>query len=49
MFVTGACVFPQYAGKNPTGPVGALAYWAVDTINSTPFAVTSTFYAICAA
>ncbi|MER9420282.1 GMC family oxidoreductase [Mesorhizobium sp. M0306] len=26
VFVTGACVFPQNAGKNPTGPVGALAY-----------------------
>nr|WP_319799911.1 GMC oxidoreductase [Mesorhizobium sp. PAMC28654] len=34
VFVTGACVFPQNAGKNPTGPVGALAYWAVDTIKN---------------
>ncbi len=32
VFVTGACAFPQNAGKNPTGPVGALAYWTVDGI-----------------
>jgi gluconate 2-dehydrogenase alpha chain len=32
VFVTGASVFPQNAGKNPTGPVGALAYWAADAI-----------------
>ena len=32
VFVTGACAFPQNAGKNPTGPVGALAYWSVDAI-----------------
>jgi gluconate 2-dehydrogenase alpha chain len=32
VFVTGACAFPQNAGKNPTGPVGALAYWTVDAI-----------------
>jgi gluconate 2-dehydrogenase alpha chain len=32
VFVTGACVFPQNAGKNPTGPVGALAYWMADAI-----------------
>jgi gluconate 2-dehydrogenase alpha chain len=32
VFVTGACVLPQNAGKNPTGPVGALAYWAADAI-----------------
>ena len=32
VFVTGACAFPQNAGKNPTGPVGALAYWAADAI-----------------
>ena len=32
MFVTGACAFPQNAGKNPTGPVGALAYWTADAI-----------------
>jgi len=32
VFVAGACAFPQNAGKNPTGPVGALAYWTVDAI-----------------
>jgi gluconate 2-dehydrogenase alpha chain len=32
IFVTGACAFPQNAGKNPTGPVGALAYWTADAI-----------------
>ena len=32
VFVTGACVFPQNAGKNPTGPVGALAHWMADAI-----------------
>jgi gluconate 2-dehydrogenase alpha chain len=32
VFVTGACVLPQNAGKNPTGPVGVLAYWAADAI-----------------
>jgi gluconate 2-dehydrogenase alpha chain len=34
VFVTGACVFPQNAGKNPTGPVGALAYWMADAIKN---------------
>lgn len=34
VFVTGASVFPQNAGKNPTGPVGALAYWAADAIKN---------------
>ena len=32
VFVTGACTFPQNAGYNPTGTVGALAYWAADAI-----------------
>ena len=32
VFVMGACAFPQNAGYNPTGTVGALAYWAVDAI-----------------
>ena len=32
VFVTGACSFPQNAGKNPTGPVGALALRAADSI-----------------
>ncbi len=34
VFVMGASVFPQNAGKNPTGPVGALAYWAADAIKN---------------
>jgi gluconate 2-dehydrogenase alpha chain len=34
VFVMGACLFPQNAGKNPTGPVGALAYWAADAIKN---------------
>jgi len=32
VFVVGACNFPQNAGYNPTGTVGALAYWAADAI-----------------
>jgi gluconate 2-dehydrogenase alpha chain len=32
LFVTGATAFPQNAGYNPTGTVGALAYWAADAI-----------------
>lgn len=32
VFVTGASLFPMNAGFNPTGPVGALAYWTVDAI-----------------
>lgn len=34
VFVVGACNFPQNAGYNPTGTVGALAYWAADAIRS---------------
>jgi gluconate 2-dehydrogenase alpha chain len=34
LFVMGACVFPQNAGYNPTGTVGALTYWAVDAIRN---------------
>lgn len=34
LFVMGACVFPQNAGYNPTGTVGALAYWAADAIKA---------------
>ena len=34
VFVTGACAFPQNAGKNPTGPVGALALRTADSIKS---------------
>jgi len=32
VFVTGACLFPQNAGYNPTGTVGALTYWTADAI-----------------
>jgi gluconate 2-dehydrogenase alpha chain len=32
LFVTGASSFPQNAGYNPTGTVGALAYWAAKAI-----------------
>jgi gluconate 2-dehydrogenase alpha chain len=32
VFVMGACAFPQNAGRNPTGPVGALAFWTADAI-----------------
>jgi hypothetical protein len=44
----------KVTGANPGVSIGlsldaSKTNWAVDTINSTPFAVTSTFYAICAA
>ncbi len=32
LFITGASIFPQQHGYNPTGPVGALAYWTSDKI-----------------
>jgi gluconate 2-dehydrogenase alpha chain len=32
LFVMGASAFPQNAGYNPTGTVGALAFWAADAI-----------------
>lgn len=32
LFVLGASAFQQNAGKNPTGTVGALAYWAAEAI-----------------
>jgi gluconate 2-dehydrogenase alpha chain len=32
VFVMGASVFPQNAGYNPTGTVGALTYWAAKAI-----------------
>jgi gluconate 2-dehydrogenase alpha chain len=32
VFVTGASAFPQNAGYNPTGTIGALTYHAVDAI-----------------
>ena len=34
LFVMGANVFPHNAAYNPTGPVGALAYWAADAIRN---------------
>jgi gluconate 2-dehydrogenase alpha chain len=34
VFVFGASVFPQNAGYNPTGTVGALTYFAADAIKS---------------
>jgi gluconate 2-dehydrogenase alpha chain len=34
LFVMGACAFPQNAGYNPTGTVGALTYWAADAIRT---------------
>jgi gluconate 2-dehydrogenase alpha chain len=32
LFIQGASVFPQQHGYNPTGTVGALAYWSADAI-----------------
>jgi gluconate 2-dehydrogenase alpha chain len=32
LFTVGANVFPHNASYNPTGPVGALAYWTADAI-----------------
>ncbi len=34
LFVQGATAFPQNAGYNPTGTVGALAYWSANAILS---------------
>jgi gluconate 2-dehydrogenase alpha chain len=34
LFVMGSCAFPQNAGYNPTGTVGALTYWAADAIRN---------------
>jgi gluconate 2-dehydrogenase alpha chain len=34
LFIMGACAFPQNAGYNPTGTVGALTYWAADAIKT---------------
>jgi gluconate 2-dehydrogenase alpha chain len=34
LFVMGASTFPQQPAYNPTGPVGALAYWSADAIVS---------------
>ena len=34
LFVIGASAFPQNAGYNPTGTVGALAYWSANAIKT---------------
>jgi gluconate 2-dehydrogenase alpha chain len=34
LFVQGASVFPQQHGYNPTGTVGALAYWSANAITT---------------
>jgi gluconate 2-dehydrogenase alpha chain len=34
LFVIGASAYPQNAAYNPTGTLGALAYWAADAIVS---------------
>ncbi len=34
VFVVGANAFPHNSAYNPTGPVGALAYWAADAITT---------------
>jgi gluconate 2-dehydrogenase alpha chain len=34
VFVVGASAFPQNSAYNPTGPVGALAYWTADAIKT---------------
>ena len=34
LFVMGASVFPQNASYNPTGVVGALAYWSANAITT---------------
>jgi gluconate 2-dehydrogenase alpha chain len=33
LFVTGATNFPQNAGYNPTGTIGALTYWMLDAVH----------------
>jgi len=35
LFITGASLFPHNSAYNPTGPVGALAYFAADAIKNT--------------
>ena len=34
VFVVGANAFPHNSAYNPTGPVGALAYWTADAIKN---------------
>ncbi len=33
LFVMGASAFPQNAGYNPTGTIGALTFWSLDVIH----------------
>ena len=35
LFIMGASTFPQQPAYNPTGPVGALAYWSAEAITTT--------------
>jgi gluconate 2-dehydrogenase alpha chain len=35
LFVMGASTFPQNQSYNPTGPLGALAYWSANAIVNT--------------
>ena len=34
LFIMGASTFPQQPAYNPTGPVGALAYWSAEAITT---------------
>ena len=34
LFIMGASTFPQQPAYNPTGPVGALSYWAAEAITT---------------
>ena len=35
LFIMGASLFPHNSAYNPTGPVGAIAYFAADAIKNT--------------
>jgi gluconate 2-dehydrogenase alpha chain len=34
LFVMGGATFPQNAGHNPTGTIGALTYWSAEAITT---------------
>jgi gluconate 2-dehydrogenase alpha chain len=34
LFIMGASTFPQNQSYNPTGPLGALAYWSANAITT---------------
>ena len=34
LFVVGGSAYPQNAGHNPTGTIGALAYWSANAITT---------------